>query len=1096
MPLRVSADDSGSCGENLSWNYIESTHTLTISGSGGMTYYGASQIPWANLKPEIKTVEIKDGVKYLCASAFSGCTELTSVKLSSSLTSISANAFYGCSKLSSISIPDGVQQISGNAFANCISLIDIKIPNSVNSIQSDSFAGTAWYNNQPDGVVYAGLNAYTYKGRNNMPEGTSIVIKEGTIGISGMAFAYCTNLSSIDIPNSVTNLEYGAFTDCSGLRSVVLPKGITKMGYSVFSGCSGLTSLTIQCAPTSMGLYIFDKCDNIKEVTFDCDRVKSFFKGFTSIEKVMLKEDVTQIDDFAFQGCSGITSITIPQGVTYLGYGSFSHCSDLTSITFLCDPTNMDYSVSHGVFSGCNNIKEVTFGCKTVLAYCQDAPIEKVTLTEDVTTIGDAAFRGCTNLTSITLPSKLITIGESAFAQTALSSIIIPNSVTSIGRGAFENSKLESAVVGNGVKQLPERVFGLDKSMKSLTIGSNVISISSTAFKSTYSYYSNTPIKTLWMPNTPPNGCSYANGKINYVPNTQYSSLNQQMVYPFISSIFEINGIRYVPVNPAERTCDAIDCTYSEATDCVHIGKTVTYMGIELTVKGVKDYVCYQNPYLKEVEVSCDGDIYPYAFYGCTSLEKLTATNNGIIGNFAFGNVEGAYTANLNNCSNIANKAFSESTGLKQLEIGDSVKDIGEHAFEGCSALTTIMTNNSGFIGERAFYGCSALASITINNATNLGVNIFSGCKALQKAKVYNTGILDVGAFYGCTALETIEIGDQVRSIEKNAFSNCENLKSIVIPNSVEILGDNCFYNCISMTSAVLGNGVKNLSMSLFSGCKSLVSIEMGNGVTNIGASAFKDCASLSEFTIPNTVSTVGDYAFSGCRGIRNVVMEDKNTELTLGSNGSSPLFSDCPLESVYIGRNIVYSASSAKGYSPFYRNTTLQSITITNRETEISPNEFYGCTNLKEVNIGDGVTTIGARAFSGCSSLTTFAFGRSVQDIGQEAFSDCSAMTSLTSFATNPPVCASQALDDINKWGCVLTIPAGTLSAYQSADQWKNFFFIEEQVFTGFNVVSKDEDNHKKEYYNLAGTKNSKPKRGLNILKMSNGAVKKILVR
>ena len=175
--------------------------------------------------------------------------------------------------------------------------------------------------------------------------------------------------------------------------------------------------------------------------------------------------------------------------------------------------------------------------------------------------------------------------------------------------------------------------------------------------------------------------------------------------------------------------------------------------------------------------------------------------------------------------------------------------------------------------------------------------------------------------------------------------------------------------------------------------------------------------------------------------------MEERedNTVLSLGSNASSPIFASCPLDSVYIGRNISYNTSSNYGYSPFYRNTSLRSVTITDKETEISPNEFYGCTNLTNVSIGNGVTTIGSWAFSGCSSLDYFAFGSSVTQIGQEAFSDCTSITKIIAKATTPPTCGSQALDDINKWNCVLKVPEGSMEAYQKAGQWKEFFFIEE---------------------------------------------------
>ena len=156
-------------------------------------------------------------------------------------------------------------------------------------------------------------------------------------------------------------------------------------------------------------------------------------------------------------------------------------------------------------------------------------------------------------------------------------------------------------------------------------------------------------------------------------------------------------------------------------------------------------------------------------------------------------------------------------------------------------------------------------------------------------------------------------------------------------------------------------------------------------------------------------------------------------------------MFESCPLDSVYIGGDITYNTSSDYGYSPFYRNTTLRTVVITDKETEISPNEFYGCTNLQNFTVGDGVTTFGDWAFSGCSSLKSLSFGTQFSTIGKEAFSDCASVTKIVSKATTPPTCGTQALDDIYKWDCTLYVPTGCLAAYKAADQWKEFFFIKE---------------------------------------------------
>ena len=153
-----------------------------------------------------------------------------------SVTSISSSAFEDCSGLTSVTIPNSVTSIGYNAFKDCSKLTSVIIPNSVTSIGSDAFSGTTWYNNQSDGLVYAGKVAYKYKG--TMPDNTSITIKDGTLGIAGGAFSNCSGLISVTIPYSVTSIGEAAFMDCSRLTSVKIPNSVTSIGRDAFEGCS------------------------------------------------------------------------------------------------------------------------------------------------------------------------------------------------------------------------------------------------------------------------------------------------------------------------------------------------------------------------------------------------------------------------------------------------------------------------------------------------------------------------------------------------------------------------------------------------------------------------------------------------------------------------------------------------------------------------------------------------------------------------------------------------------------------------------------------------------------------------------------------
>ena len=326
--------------EGIYYDLDKETKTAQVSSSNTCT--GLVTIPSSIISEN----EIYS-VTSIGHSAFCGCSELTSVSIPSSVTSIGQNAFSGCSGLTSVSIPNSVTSIGSGAFEGCSSLASISIPNSITFIGTNVLEGTLWYNNQPNGLIYAGKIAYKYKG--TMPSNTNITIKDGTVSINWYAFSRCSGLTSIVIPNTVTTIGGYAFQGCSNLISITIPDGVTSIGYNAFYNCSSLTSVSIPNSVKTIGTMAFSGC-----------------KSLTSLN---IPNSVTTIEDYAFAECRSMASVVIPDGVTSIGRNAFHYWTQLTSITI---PQSVK-SIGIAAFAMCNNLSSVISEVEEPFVFGSDA---------------------------------------------------------------------------------------------------------------------------------------------------------------------------------------------------------------------------------------------------------------------------------------------------------------------------------------------------------------------------------------------------------------------------------------------------------------------------------------------------------------------------------------------------------------------------------------------------------------------------------------------------------------------------------------------------------------------------------------------------
>ena len=551
----------------------DSLTSITIPDS--VTSIGSSAFQGCT---SLTSVTIGNGVTTIGEWAFHYCTSLTSVTIGNSVTSIGEGAFCDCYSLTSITIPDSVTSIGDYAFQSCTSLTSVTIGDSVTIIGNYAFSGcyklVEVINNSSLNITkgsrdygnvaeYAlevrtgeskivnkdGYLFYTYNGINYLlgyaGNESELSLPESYNGedyvINSYAFYSDDKITSITIPNKISEIPDYAFEECTSLTSVKFEEGseCESIGTSAFKGCTSLTSITIPDSVTSIGPSAFYWCTSLTSVTignsvtsidssafYDCYKLvevvnKSSLNitkgssGYGWVAEYALEvhtgdSKIVNKDGYLFYTYNGVnylvnyvgndTELTLPESYNGENYVindyAFYNNHKITSVTIPDSVT----SIGEDAFYGCANIIQIENGVHYVDKWVVDCDtsVSSVTLRENTVGIADSAFEDCKSLTSVTIPNSVTSISSYAFYECdSLTSIIIGDRVTSIGEDAFAHcTSLTSINIPNSVTSIGDHAFYNCTSLTSITIPDSVKSIGN------YAFYNCTSLTSITIPNS------------------------------------------------------------------------------------------------------------------------------------------------------------------------------------------------------------------------------------------------------------------------------------------------------------------------------------------------------------------------------------------------------------------------------------------------------------------------------------------------------------------------------------------------------------------------------------------------------------------
>lgn len=587
------------------------------------------------------------------------------------------------------------------------------------------------------------------------------------------------------------------------------------------------------------------------------------FQDCSSLKKIVIPKNVTEISLMMFWGCSSLTSIVIPEGIKKIDRLAFKNCSNLKDVYYTGSEQQWE-----AIEIGNDNEPLVNATIHYGPLHIHDlqaVPGAAATCTQD----GTNAYYVCSDCGGVFQDAD-------GTVETTVEAEIIP----ALGHDMVKVEAAEPTYWATGNNE----------------------------------YYTCSRCGKVYKDEAGQTETTVAAQTLEKLPSVAAGECGENLLWALTEDgTLRISGNGAMP-------------DYSTSSVAPWYGKRtkITSVVVEPGVTNVGDYAFYACVKLVEVELAEEiTDIGQGAFRDCTKLkaveipESVKELHDDVfrncaslesvmlpeelrsIGSCAFENCTSLKSIVIpNGVTEIMPYTFQGCSSLKNVYIPESVTRIVYDAFRDCSSLTSVNIPESvRHIGNSAFYGCSNLTSVNIpDGITNIEYSTFYKCARLEAVAIPNSVTsIERDAFYGCSSLTSVSIPDGVISIGTRVFDGCSGLTSVSIPDGVTNIEDYSFRGCSGLTSVSIPDSITSIGEAAFNSCSNLASINIPEGIKRIESSVFSYCSSLTSINIPDGVTEIMPYAFGYCSSLNNIKIPDSVTSI-----GGSAFYSCYNLNDVY----------------------------------------------------------------------------------------------------------------------------------------------------------------------------------------------------